>query len=125
MKDNVTLPIQRVREAVSELIKTSEDKDTGQELMECNRRLAELREEVAMFLSQSAEDHVYWVERTGKAQRIWRSMPRRSMSPSSCATGFSVRHLRHHDQRDAGCTDECRPFANNAGREPPNRASPA
>ena len=67
--DGVTLPIQRVREAVSELIKGSEDKDTGQELMECNRRLAELREGVATFLSQSQEDYVYWVERSGKAQR--------------------------------------------------------
>ncbi|MCX6905840.1 MAG: hypothetical protein NTW03_20635 [Verrucomicrobia bacterium] len=70
VKDNVTLPIQRVREAVSDLVKTSDDKDMGQELMECNRRLAELREEVAMFLSQSLTDHVYWVERGGKAQRI-------------------------------------------------------
>ena len=67
--DNVTLPIQRVREAVSELVKGSEDKDTGQELLECNRRLSELRQEVAMFLSQSQEDHVYWVERTGKGQK--------------------------------------------------------
>ncbi len=67
--DNVTLPIQRLREAVSDAIKASEDKEIGQELMECNRRLAELREEVAVFLSQSAEDHVYWVERTGRAQR--------------------------------------------------------
>ena len=69
VQDQVTLPIQRLREAVSELIKMTEDQDTGQELVECNRRLAELREEVAMFLSQSAADHVYWVERTGKAQR--------------------------------------------------------
>jgi ATP-dependent DNA helicase DinG len=67
--DNVTLPIQRLREAVSEMVRSSEDKDTGQELQECNRRLAELREEVAMFLSQSSPDYVYWVERTGKAQR--------------------------------------------------------
>ena len=67
--DNVTLPIQRVREAVSELIKGSEDKDTGQELMECNRRLAELREGIATFLSQRAEDYVYWVERSGKAHK--------------------------------------------------------
>jgi len=29
--------------------------------MECNRRLAELREEVAMFLGQTAEEYVYWV----------------------------------------------------------------
>ncbi len=67
--DNVTLPIQRLREAVSELIKASEDKDTGQELLECNRRLAELREGVSMFLSQSAAEYVYWVERSGKAQK--------------------------------------------------------
>jgi ATP-dependent DNA helicase DinG len=69
VKDNVTLPIQRLREVVSELIKLSEDKDIGQELVECNRRLAELREEVKVFLEQSAGDHVYWVERGGKVHR--------------------------------------------------------
>ena len=67
--DNLSLPIQRLREAVSELIKASEDQEIGQELIECNRRLGELREEVAEFLGQSAQDHVYWVERSGKAQR--------------------------------------------------------
>src|SRR5436309_5187451 len=69
VRDNVTLPIQRLREAVSELIKASDDKDTGQELMECNRRLAELREGLATFLSQAAQDYVYWVERSGKERR--------------------------------------------------------
>jgi ATP-dependent DNA helicase DinG len=69
VQDNVTLPIQRLREAVSELIKSSDDKEIGQELIECNRRLGELKIEVAEFLSQQAEDHVYWVERAGKAQR--------------------------------------------------------
>ena len=69
VKDNVTLPIQRLREAVSEMIKLSEDKDIGQELVECNRRLDELRDEVKTFLEQGASDHVYWVERTGKTQK--------------------------------------------------------
>jgi Rad3-related DNA helicase/REP element-mobilizing transposase RayT len=69
VKDNVTLPIQRLREAVSDLIKLSEDKDIGQELVECNRRLAELRDEVKAFLEQSAPEHVYWVERSGKAHK--------------------------------------------------------
>lgn len=69
VNDNITLPIQRLREAVSELVKLSEDKDMGQELIECNRRLGELKVEVAEFLSQGAPDHVYWVERAGKAQR--------------------------------------------------------
>jgi ATP-dependent DNA helicase DinG len=69
VQDNVTLPIQRLREAVSELIKTSDDKDIGQELVECNRRLAELRDEVKLFLEQNAGEHVYWVERSGKAHK--------------------------------------------------------
>jgi len=69
VQDNVTLPIQRLREAISELIKLTDDKDTGQELVECNRRLQELREEIAMFLGQSANDHVYWVERAGRTQK--------------------------------------------------------
>ncbi|MGA2280583.1 MAG: helicase C-terminal domain-containing protein [Verrucomicrobiota bacterium] len=69
VKDNLTLPIQRLREAVGDLIKLSEDKDIGQELVECNRRLAELRDEVKVFLEQSAADHVYWVERSGKAHK--------------------------------------------------------
>ncbi len=67
--DNLTLPIQRLREAVSDLIKLSEDKDLGLELVECNRRLAELRDEVKTFLEQSATRHVYWVERSGKAHK--------------------------------------------------------
>jgi ATP-dependent DNA helicase DinG len=69
VEDNVTLPIQRLREAVSELIKLSEDKDIGQELVECNRRLAELRDEVKAFLEQSQPDYVYWVERGGKVHK--------------------------------------------------------
>ena len=69
VKDNVTLPVQRLREAVSDLIKLSEDKDIGQELIECNRRLDELREEVKAFLEQRAPEHVYWVERSGKAHK--------------------------------------------------------
>jgi ATP-dependent DNA helicase DinG len=69
VKDEITLPIQRLREAISELIKTSQDKDTAQELMECNRRLAELRSEIAIFLSQCEQDHVYWVERSSRVQK--------------------------------------------------------
>ena len=67
--DTVTLPIQRLREAMSDMVQMSDDKEMGQELIECNRRLGELREEIALFLGQEKEEHVYWVERTGKAQK--------------------------------------------------------
>ncbi len=69
VQDSLTLPLQRLREQIHDLIQTSEDKETGEELLECNRRLADLRTAVMTFLSQAAEGHVYWVERTGKAQR--------------------------------------------------------
>ena len=69
VNDSLTLPIQRLREAVSDLVKMSDDKEIGQELIECNRRLAELREGIATFLGQAADDHVYWVERSGRAQK--------------------------------------------------------
>ena len=67
--DTVTRPLQRVREEVAALIKTVDDKDTAQELAESNRRMEEVRLQIALFLSQGAPDHVYWVERTGKTQR--------------------------------------------------------
>ena len=68
-KDRLSLPLQRLRESISEMIKTSDDKEGGEELIECNRRLAELREEVATFLGQNADRLVYWVERGGKAHK--------------------------------------------------------
>jgi len=68
VKDTVSLPLQRVREAVSDAVKLSEDKEIGLELLECSRRLGELRSEIALFLGQSDEDYVYWVER-GRGQR--------------------------------------------------------
>lgn len=69
VKDNVTLPIQRLREAVGDLVKTSEDSDIGAELLECSRHLGELRAEIAEFLGQTTDGHVYWVERGGRTQR--------------------------------------------------------
>jgi ATP-dependent DNA helicase DinG len=67
--DTLTLAIQRLRSGVSDLVKTVDDKDTAQELIEANRRLDELRAGLATFLSQNSENYVYWVERSGKAQR--------------------------------------------------------
>ncbi len=74
VKDTVTLPLQRLREAVSDCVKMTEDKDMGLELMECNRRLSEVRESLVLFLSQSAEDYVYWVERSGRSGRAQRNL---------------------------------------------------
>ena len=68
--DSLTLPLQRVREVLSQVREDTEDKDTAQELAEFNRRIGELREAVLMFLSQSSNDHVYWIEKSGKFNTI-------------------------------------------------------
>lgn len=68
--DNITLKIQRVREQLSELIKVTDDRQIAEELIEYNRRLGEIRDAIALFLGQTAPEHVYWVERSGKAQKI-------------------------------------------------------
>jgi ATP-dependent DNA helicase DinG len=69
VEDTVTLALQRLREQITELVGATDDKETGEELLECNRRLSELRAAVQTFLKQDAEEHVYWVERTGRTQR--------------------------------------------------------
>src|SRR5690606_23142460 len=69
-EDTVSLPLIRLREALSELIKLSDDSESGQELLDCNRRLIEVQAQVAEFLKQSADDHVYWVERGGRSQQL-------------------------------------------------------
>ena len=121
VQDNITLPIQRLREAVSELVKVSEDKDMGQELIECNRRLGELKVEVAEFLSQGAPEHVYWVERAGKAQRslalnaapidvaeylrrrLFESDTSIVMTSATLATNFNVRAGLSYFAKRVGC----------------------
>jgi len=69
IEDNVSLPLQRVRESIGALIEASEDEEASAELIECNRRLGDIRESIAIFISQSEEHHVYWVERTGRQRQ--------------------------------------------------------
>ena len=69
VEDNVTLALAKLGEQIVELVGSTEDQETGEELLECNRRLRELRLAVQTFLKQEAEDHVYWVERGGRTQR--------------------------------------------------------
>ena len=56
--DSLTLPLQRVREALVQLRDETDDADTGQELAEFNRRVGELREGVLLFLSPSRIGYV-------------------------------------------------------------------
>jgi ATP-dependent DNA helicase DinG len=64
--DSVTLALARVQSIVVALMKKAEDEKLKSELQDLGRRLREARRGVADFLQQTPENHVYWVERTGK-----------------------------------------------------------
>ncbi len=69
--DSVTLALTRVQSAVVALMKKAEDEKLKSELQDLGRRIREARRGVADFLQQTPENHVYWVERTGKtAQQL-------------------------------------------------------
>jgi ATP-dependent DNA helicase DinG len=55
---------------VAEVVKRTEDEFLKAELQEMGRRVHEARIGIVTFLEQSAEGHVYWVERTGKAAQF-------------------------------------------------------
>ena len=115
--DNVTRPLQNMREAISRLIEDTEDPGTAAELVECNRRIAELRDAVSVFLSQCADDHVYWVERTGRMQRglalnaapidIAEYLRGRVFHAGTSAIGTSATLAIKDAERDKALTGKC------------------
>jgi ATP-dependent DNA helicase DinG len=69
VEDNLSLALESLRGSITELIQKTDDRETGEELQECNRRLVDLKLAVQAFLKQDADEHVYWVERSGRNQR--------------------------------------------------------
>jgi len=65
--DSVTIALARVQAAVVAAVKQAEDEKLKSELQDLGRRIREARRGVIDFLQQTPENHVYWVERTGKS----------------------------------------------------------
>lgn len=64
--DTLSGDLTRLQTCVVQIIKTIEDETTKAELQDLGRRIRDARSHLATFLKQDAEDHVYWVEQTGK-----------------------------------------------------------
>ncbi len=71
VEDSLSLPLARLQALVVQTIKRLEDETLKAELQDMGRRIREARTEVGSFLKQDAEDHVYWVEQTGKTQQSY------------------------------------------------------
>src|SRR5438876_6200519 len=64
--DTITSRLTALQARVSEVVKRADDEFLKAELQEYGRRIRDARAGIAAFLEQSAREHVYWVERTGK-----------------------------------------------------------
>ena len=70
VRDTITGRLATLQARVTEVAKRADDEFLKAELQEYARRIRDARTGIAVFLEQSAPEHVYWVERTGKTAQF-------------------------------------------------------
>ena len=68
--DTITARLTALQARVADAVKRADDEILKAELQEFGRRIRDTRDGISIFLEQSAPEHVYWVERTGKTERF-------------------------------------------------------
>src|SRR5438128_7366074 len=68
--DTITGRLTALQARIAEVVKRADDEILKAELQEYGRRIRDARDGIGIFLEQSAPEHVYWVERTGKTERF-------------------------------------------------------
>jgi ATP-dependent DNA helicase DinG len=68
--DTITGRLTALQARLADVIKRADDEFLKAELQELGRRIRDTRDCIAIFLEQSAREHVYWVERTGKTAQF-------------------------------------------------------
>src|SRR6184192_2630409 len=68
--DTITGRLVALQARISEVVKQADDEILKAELQEFSRRIRDARDVISIFLEQSAPQHVYWVERTGKTAQF-------------------------------------------------------
>src|SRR5215469_1377961 len=68
--DTITGRLTGLQVRIAEVAKRGDDEFLKAELQELGRRIRDARDGTAIFLEQSAREHVYWVERTGKTAQF-------------------------------------------------------
>ena len=68
--DTITGRLTALQLRIAEVVRRADDEFLKAELQEYGRRIQDARTGIAVFLEQSAREHVYWVERTGKTAQF-------------------------------------------------------
>jgi ATP-dependent DNA helicase DinG len=69
--DTISAKLAALQVRILDVVKRTEDEFLKAELQELGRRVRDARHGIVAFLEQSAEQYVYWIERTGKAQQFF------------------------------------------------------
>lgn len=69
--DTLSKPLIKVQELIVTALKNCADETLKAELQDMGRKVRDARAGVASFLKQEADDYVYWIEQTGKAQQSY------------------------------------------------------
>ncbi len=69
VEDSLSLQLAKLQALVVQTLRGLEDETAKAELQDLGRRIRDARLSLGTFLKQDAEDHVYWIERTGKTQQ--------------------------------------------------------
>ncbi|MEQ1852790.1 MAG: helicase C-terminal domain-containing protein [Chthoniobacteraceae bacterium] len=64
--DTLSAELTRLQAQVVQSVKATEDEITKAELQDLGRRIRDARANLATFLKQDVDNHVYWVEQSGK-----------------------------------------------------------
>jgi ATP-dependent DNA helicase DinG len=70
LEDTLSGPLADLQKQIVEILRETEDEAAKAELQDLGKRIRDARLMLGQFLKQEAEDHVYWVERTGKTQQF-------------------------------------------------------
>src|SRR2546422_2330021 len=70
VQDTITGRLVALQARIAEVVKRADDEILKAELQEFARRVRDARDGISIFLEQSAPQHVYWVERTGKTAQF-------------------------------------------------------
>ncbi|MGZ5552388.1 MAG: ATP-dependent DNA helicase, partial [Chthoniobacterales bacterium] len=68
--DTISARLIALQARIAEVVKRTDDEFIKNEMQELGRRIRDDRNGIVTFLQQSADGHVYWVERTGKAAQF-------------------------------------------------------
>ncbi len=66
VEDTLSLPLAELQKHIVDLVREMEDVPAKAELQDLGRRIRDARLALGQFLKQEAEEHVYWVEKSGK-----------------------------------------------------------